>query len=259
MKLKGKIAIVTGGGRGLGRAIALGMAKEGASIVAMSRSEDEINGVVHEIKRSGGEGLPVSGDVSQEGHVSHMMDEIRKHFPSVDILVNNAAIVGPARFLADTDFDTWEKTIGINLHGVFLCCRAVVPIMAEQKSGKIINISSGLGQMPFPRFCAYAVSKAGVIQLTRSLSEELADYNIQVNAIDPGVMDTSMQQEIRNLGPSALGENLYRHFYEYKKKGVLKDPAKVAPLAVFLASRDADHLSGHNGTLDYYAGLGWRP
>jgi fengycin family lipopeptide synthetase B len=259
MKLKGKIAIVTGGGRGLGRAIALAMAKEGASIVAMSRSKDEINGVVDKIKRAGGEGLPVSGDVSQEGHVSRMMDEIGKHFPSVDILVNNAAIVGPARFLADTDFDTWEKTIGINLHGVFLCCRAVVPIMAEQRSGKIINISSGLGQMPFPRFCAYAVSKAGVIQLTRSLSEELADYNIQVNAIDPGVMDTSMQQEIRNLGPSALGENLHRHFYEYKEKGVLRNPAKVSPLAVFLASSDANHLSGHNGTLDYYARLGWRP
>ena len=259
MKLKGKVAIITGGGRGLGRAIAFAMAKEGARIVVMSRSKEEIEEVAHKVRDFGGEELSVPGDVSREADVLNMINETLNRFSTVDILVNNAAILGPAKFLSDTDFKAWRKTIDINLNGVFLCTWAVLPIMAEQRSGKIVNISSGLGQMPFPRFCAYAVSKAGVIQFTRSLAEELKGYNIQVNAIDPGVMDTAMQQEIRNLGVSALGKDLYRHFWEYKDKRVLKDPAEVAPLAVFLASTDADHLSGHFGTHDYYTHFGWRP
>ena len=104
-------------------------------------------------------------------------------FGGIDILVNNAAVIGPARFVEDTDPGAWEKTIAINLHGAFYCAHAMVPIMRRQGKGKIISITSGLGQMPYSRFCAYSVSKAGVIQLTRSLSEEFKDMNIQVNAI----------------------------------------------------------------------------
>lgn len=114
--------------------------------------------------------------------------------------------------------------------------------------------------MPYPRFCAYAVSKAGLIQPTRSLAEELREYDIQVNAIDPGVMDTAMQEEIRNLGPSALGEETHRHFMEFKEQDALKDPKELAVLASFLAaSPGADHLSGHFGTLTEYRHLGWQP
>ena len=113
--------------------------------------------------------------------------------------------------------------------------------------------------MPFPRFCAYGVSKAGIIQLTRSLSEELKEKNIQVNAIDPGVMDTGMQDEIRKLSPSVLGDALHRNFHVYKETGSLKDPAEVANLAVFLASSSSDRLSGYTGTLKDYVRLGWKP
>jgi NAD(P)-dependent dehydrogenase (short-subunit alcohol dehydrogenase family) len=259
MKLRGKTAVVTGASRGLGRAIALAMSKEGARLTIMSRTLNELKFTAHKIIEQGGECLVFQGDVSDPNSVASMARQTMERFSRVDVLVNNAAVIGPTRFLEDADFEAWEKTIDINLNGPFFCARAVVPSMAQQGGGKIISISSGLGQMPFSRFCAYSVSKAGIIQLTRSLSEELKGVNVQVNAIDPGVMDTSMQEQIRALGPSVLRKDIYDHFLEYKEKGYLKDPAEVAALAVFLASNEADHLSGYNGTLSDYADLGWKP
>ncbi|MFH1350895.1 MAG: SDR family oxidoreductase [Pseudomonadota bacterium] len=259
MKLEGKAAVITGAGRGLGRAMALVMSREGARIAIMSRSREELEYTAKQIKNAGQECLIFPGDVSSESDVTGMVTESREVFSKIDILVNNAAIIGPTRFTEDANFTAWKRTMDINLNGAFLCTRAVVPIMIAAGGGKILNISSGLGQMPFPRFCAYAVSKAGMIQLTRSLSEELKEMNIQVNAIDPGVMDTHMQEEIRAQGPEILGESVYRNFLEYKKKGHLKDPAVVASLAVFLVSDEADRISGYFGTLDDYTKLGWRP
>ncbi len=258
MKLKGKTAVVTGAGRGLGRAIALAMAQEGARLTIMSRTRDELDLTASDIREQGGECLVFEGDVSDPDSVASMARQTTECFSGVDVLVNNAAVIGPVRFLEDADLEAWKKTININLNGAFFCARAVVPSMVHRGGGKIINVTSGLGQKPFPRFCAYSVSKAGIDQLTRSLSEELKGKNIKVNAIDPGVMETSMQKEIRSLGPSVLGESIYDHFVEYNKKGYLKDPREVASLAVFLASSESDHLNGYNGTLGDYADLGWK-
>jgi 3-oxoacyl-[acyl-carrier protein] reductase len=149
--------------------------------------------------------------------------------------------------------------MAVNLRSAFLCSRSAALIMRKQGEGKIINITSGLGQMPFPRFCAYGVSKAGVIQMTRSLAEELREFGIQVNAIDPGVMNTKMQEEVRSLGPSVLGPAIHDRFVLYKARGELKAPSLVASVAVFLASSEADHLSGYVAGLDQYKALGWRP
>jgi len=259
MSLKGKVAIITGGGRGLGRATALAMAREGARVAVMARTEEDIAAVVGHIKAKGGQVLAISGDVSQEADVARLVKETVAAFSAVHVLVNNAAVIGPPRFLADADVTAWEETLNVNLTGAYLCTRAVAPMMAEQRKGKIINITSGLGQMAYPRFCAYAVSKAGLIQLTRSLAEELREHNIQVNAIDPGVMDTAMQDAIRGLGPAVLGTEVHRHFVSYKEKRGLKDPHEVARLAVFLASPESDHLTGHLGTLSEYKSLGWKP
>jgi len=259
MRLKEKVAVITGAGRGLGRAIALAMSEEGARMTIMSRTLSELEAVAAQIEARGGYCYTFQGDVSQEAHVSRMAEETLSRYATIDILVNNAAILGPVRFAEDTSSDAWKETIDVNLNGAFHCARAVVPIMIGKGGGKIINISSGLGQMPFPRFSAYGVSKAGIIQLTRSLSEELKEKNIHVNAIDPGVMDTSMQDKIRKLGPSLLSESLHRHFLAYKQNNSLKDPAKVADLAVFLASSSADHLTGFIGTLTDFARLGWNP
>ncbi len=257
MKLVGKIALITGGGRGLGRAMALAFAEEGAEVVIVSRSKVEVDRVAGEIRASGGKGFALQVDISRSGEVASLMKYVRKRFSGLHILVNNAAVMGPPRFLQDGDIESWERTIAINLHGVFFCSREAALIMSSQGSGKIINITSGLGQMPYPRFCAYAVSKAGVTQMTRSLAEELKEYHIQVNAIDPGVMDTRLQRDVRNLDPSVLGKQIHEHFLEYEREGRLKNPAVVASLAVFLAARDSDDLTGHIGTLDTYRRLGW--
>ncbi len=257
MILKKKVAFITGGGRGLGRAMALAMAREGAAAAIMSRSEKELQEVVSIIRASGGEGQYCVGDVSDSKDVSRGIEGAVKKYARLDILVSNAGVIGPARFLEDTDEAAWQKTINTNLYGAFLCCRTAGLVMKERGSGKLINIASGLGQMPYPRFCAYAVSKAGVIQMTRSLSEEWRPMNIQVNAIDPGIMDTGMQEGVRDLGPAALGKDLHDRFVELKERGLLKDPERVTALAVYLASPSSDHLSGHVGTLDYYRRLGW--
>jgi NAD(P)-dependent dehydrogenase (short-subunit alcohol dehydrogenase family) len=258
MKLKDKVAVITGAGRGLGRAIALAMAHEGSSLTIMSRSLNELHDVEAAIAGSGVRCLAFKGDASRDSDVYRMVTQTMTMFGRIDILVNNAAVIGPARFLEDAIPGEWEKTIAINLHGAYYCTHAIAPVMLGQGGGKIICVTSGLGKRPYPRFCAYGVSKAGIIQLTRSLSEEFKDLNIQVNAIDPGVMDTAMQTDIRALGPDALGQQIYGHFMEVKEQGILKDPAIVADLAVFLASPEGDRLSGRYGTLDEYRRLGWK-
>jgi NAD(P)-dependent dehydrogenase (short-subunit alcohol dehydrogenase family) len=257
MKLKGKSAIVTGASRGLGRAVARELAKEGARVMLMSRSQKELRKVAKEIEDDGGVSAFYTGDVSRQEDVLDMVGETKRLFSRIDVLVNNAAVIGPVKFLGDTDVQRWKMTLDTNLNGVFLCSWFVAPVMYETGGGKIINISSGLGQMPFPRFCAYATSKAGVIQFTRSLSEELKEGKILVNAIDPGVMDTPMQEEIRGIDPSLLGASLQRHFLEYKEKGQLKDPGQVARLIVFLSSSESNHITGHYGGLQDYIRLGW--
>jgi NAD(P)-dependent dehydrogenase (short-subunit alcohol dehydrogenase family) len=259
MELEKRTAMITGGGRGLGRATALAMAREGAAVSIMSRTREELRETARLVKERGGQIVLFRGDVSRERDVQRWLDKTLKRFSRVDVLVNNAAVIGPVRFLEDADRAAWDKIMAVNLHGPFFCCRAVALLMQAQGGGRIINVASGLGQMPFPRFCAYSVTKAGIIQLTRSLSSELSPFNIRVNAIDPGVMDTAMQEELRDLGPEILGQEIYGNFAGYKRRGDLRDPAEVAELIVFLASHGADSLNGHIGTLDDYRELGWKP
>ncbi|MCB2189729.1 MAG: SDR family oxidoreductase [Deltaproteobacteria bacterium] len=257
MKLENKSVLITGGGRGLGRAMALAMAREGAGVTVMSRSLEELEAVADQIRTGGGNCLVSRGDVSKSEDVTRTVKQAVDRFSTVDVLVNNAAIIGPVRLREDADLKAWQKTIAVNLNGPCLCCRSVLPFMIQNGGGRIINISSGLGEMPFPRFCAYSVSKAGIIQLTRSLSEEFPPFNIRVNAIDPGVMDTRMQEQIRSFGPEVLGKSVYKNFLEYKDKGGLKNPDEVASLAVVLASPESDRINGFNGTLSEYARMGY--
>lgn len=257
MKLRGKSVIITGAGRGLGRAIAHATSREGAKVTLMSRSLNELEDVAAQIRDRGGTCFVSRGDVSRQDDVTRTVKRTAERFSTVDVLINNAAIIGPVRFWEDADPKAWDKTMAINLNGAFLCARAVLPFMIQNRGGKIINIASGLGQMPFPKFCAYSVSKAGIIQLTRSLSEELGSLNIQVNAIDPGMMDTKLQERIRSFGPAVLGTSVYENLMEYKNKDRFKDPDEIASLAVILASSEADRLSGYNGTLSEYASLGY--
>jgi NAD(P)-dependent dehydrogenase (short-subunit alcohol dehydrogenase family) len=255
--LKGKVAIITGAGRGLGQAIAEAMSKEGAKIAITSRSMHELKAAAEKIRYHGGSVLEIQGDISSETSVLEIVTETEKAFSTVDILVNNAAIIGPAKIITKPGAQEWYHALNVNLIGAYRLILSVLPMMINQKSGKIINITSGLGQRPYPRFCAYGVSKAGLIQLTRSLSEELREWNIQVNAIDPGVMNTNMQSDIRKFDEIILGSDVYQRYHILYEQGMLKDPKEVAPLAVYLASAAADHLTGHNGTPEYYKELGF--
>lgn len=258
MVLKDKAAIVTGAGRGLGKAIAAAFVREGAHVMMMSLDETELEKAAEEIQGiETGSIITYAGNVSKESDVAHAVQETLTNFNALDILVNNAGIVGPPRFLEDTDITTWNITIGINLTGYFLFTRAALAHMIPKRHGKIINIVSGLGQMAFPRFCAYSVSKAGDIQLTRSIASEVETCGIQVNAIDPGLMDTAMHETIREMGPVILGQEVYRQFMEYKAKNILKKPDDVATLAVFLASAASNHITGQIGTMKCYRQLGW--
>ncbi len=244
MNLEGKVAIVTGAGRGLGRAAATALAKAGAKVVLFGPDTKHLEEAAGEIKKSGFQGIVVEGDVSVAGDVDRLVNETRNRFGSVDVLFNNAGIIGPPRFLEDANADAWFTAINVNLSGMYLTCRAAIPMMTEKGGGRIINVTSGLGRMPFPKFCAYCVSKAGVDQLTRCLSEEFRNTGIRVNAIDPGVMDTPMQEQIRSLGEEKLGSDLHRRFTSFKTQGGLTDPGQVAKLVVYLASEDAGEISG---------------
>ena len=183
-------------------------------------------------------------DVTDRAKVFEMVEKTLEEFGKIDILVNNAGIypVGP---FVEIPVEEWNMVVDINLNGAFFCTRAVVPLMAKRIQGKIINISSGLGEIRLPRFCAYSVSKAGINQFTSSLSVELKEKNIQVNGVDPGILDTQMQDEIRAMGPDILGDPVHQVFLENKEKGYLKDPEDVAALAVFLGSNSIKSCSKH--------------
>jgi 3-oxoacyl-[acyl-carrier protein] reductase len=245
MKLQNKVAIITGGGRGLGRAVALLFAKEGAKVVLAARSLEEIEHVATELRALRKEALPVPADVSDEGQVREMVKRTLEAFGTVDILVNNAGARGPIAPIHEIPLAEWEQALKVNLTSAFLCSRAILPTLMEKKKGKIINVTTTL--TPRPNLTPYMVAKAGLIHFTKQLSRELKEYNIQVNSIHPGVMDTRMQEEIRKAGAKAIGTDMFERL---KEEGMLHTPDEPAKLVLFLASRAADGITGEYLSFD---------
>jgi NAD(P)-dependent dehydrogenase (short-subunit alcohol dehydrogenase family) len=258
MILDGKVAIVTGAGRGLGGASAIAMTREGASLVILSRTPAELRETAGRIKDLGGRVLSLRADVSKPKEVETVVRQTLSRFKKIDILMNNAAIIGPLKPTFKIKEREWDQTLDINLKGIYLFSKAVIPHMIKQRRGKIINVISGLGEIVMPPFGPYSVAKAGLIHLTKFMAEELKDYDIQVNGLDPGIMDTGMQEEIRTAGPEVLGVELYKQVLGWKERGELKAPEKVARLAVFLASAASDSFTGESGTETYYRKWGYR-
>ena len=190
MNLTDKIAIVTGAGQGIGKAIAMRLANAGANVAVLDLNMDAAEASAREIEGAGGSAMPVQADVTQFSDVNAAVEKVISNFGRVDILVNNAGIAGRTLPLTDLEESDWDTVIGVNLTGVFLCCKAVIQPMIDQDYGRIVNIASIAGKEGNPTLIPYSVSKAGVICLTKALAKEVTDYNIRVNAVSPAVIQT---------------------------------------------------------------------
>lgn len=243
MKLKDKVAIVTGGGRGIGEAIALAFAREGARLAIASRTKTELDQVASQIENLGGQVQVIPTDVSQRDNVTRLIEATLTAYGQIDVLVNAAGVYGPIGPMWDVDVDKWIQAMKINLFGTFMCCHTVLPHMIERRQGKIVNFSGGGAASPLPRFTAYGVSKTAIVRLTETLAEEVKEFNVQVNAVAPGAVDTSLQDDVLTAGERA-GDLLarIRRLRETGEGGVPRE--LPAELVVFLASDDSDGLSG---------------
>ena len=242
MDLEGKVAIVTGGGRGIGKAIGVAFAREGARVVLTSRTPRDLEEAVKEIRVAKGEGIAVTADVTNKGDVQRLVNTTLERYSSPHILVNSAGTIGPIGPLHETDEQEWIQTIHSNLIGPFLCSRAALPYMIKQREGKIINLSGGGAASPFPNFTAYSASKAAIVRLTETLAKELLEYNIQVNAVAPAIVNTRMQEQILATGNAAGPKFIEKVQREIKNSDAHLE--KVTRLAVFLASSKSNGLTG---------------
>ncbi len=239
MQFDGKVAIITGGSLGIGLAMSKAFAAEGANLVVVSNDKTQFENV-KEI--TGVQVETFEADVSKPEQVDAMVEFALEKFGTVDILVNCAGIYGPIGLITDNDVNHWITTININLYGTFLCMRAVLPTMMKNNRGKIVNMSGGGGASPLPRFSAYGTAKAGVIRLTETIANEVKDYNIDINAIAPGAVNTRLLDESLAAG-NAVGPEFRAKILKQKEEGGVP-PEKVAELAVYLASSESDGLSG---------------
>jgi NAD(P)-dependent dehydrogenase (short-subunit alcohol dehydrogenase family) len=239
-RLDGKIAIVTGAGRGLGREMALSLAGAGAHIVATARSIDQLEETASLVRETGVRCLVISCDVTDSAQVKAMVQQTIDEFGRVDILINNAGGVTAAhnRAIEGISDEDWFEGINVNLSSAFYCSRAVAPLMAEQKSGKIINITSGWGMRASRNTYLYPIAKGGVIQLTKVLAITYAQDNVQANAIAPGHFPAGLTEEER----AGRGR--------FMPVGRVGDHWEIGPLAVFLCSEAADHITGATVTID---------
>ncbi|MBU0476603.1 3-oxoacyl-ACP reductase FabG [Patescibacteria group bacterium] len=240
MELNGKVAIITGARRGMGRAHALVLAEAGAKVAVSDISEEDCQKVVEEIKEKGGEAIAIKCNVTEKGEVEEMVKKTVEKFGKIDILVNNAGIYQFKPFLELTE-EEWDKTLDINLKGYFFCAQAVAKEMAKQKSGVIVNIASvAMGQqgVGFPNIVHYCASKGGIAAMTEAMALELAVYNIRVNAVSPGMIETPMIDVVKS-DPAAMKAMMARI-----PLGRVGKPEEVSNLVLFLASDKSSYMTG---------------
>ena len=241
-ELTGRRALITGAGRGIGRAIAEELAAAGADVAISARSSDQVDQVVADLTASGAHALGIPLDVREPAAVKAAVASIEKQWGGIDILVNNAGVLGPIGRTDTNDVEDWLDTIRINLGGCFLCTHACLPGMVERATGgRIINLSGGGAVSPRPNFSAYGASKAAIVRLTETLAAEVADLGIQVNAIAPGAVNTQMTQETV-AAREAAGDEATLAAHQLHAGGV--DPRHPARLARFLASARSDGITG---------------
>lgn len=240
--LGGQVALVTGGGRGLGRAFAQALAEAGASVVVTARSEDQIAETVKLIDEAGGKAIAVQGDVSSSEDTNAVVQEAVSQFGPVDILVNNAGVGGPGKSLLEDSPEEWWETFEINVRGPYLYTRAVMPAMMERRQGRIINVSSGAAYFQFPYYTAYGSSKAALSYISNNLAFELKEFGVAIFALSPGLVRTAMSE--RTSYSSESNEYIRNMFTKRFAEGDDTPIARTVELFMFLASGKADALSG---------------
>jgi 3-oxoacyl-[acyl-carrier protein] reductase len=247
-KLEGRAAVVTGGGRGIGRAICLGFAKEGADVIVNYASKDQpAQEVVEIIKKNGRKAVAVKGNVAVKADADRIIQTAIDHFGRIDILVNNAGVSKPNMLYRMTE-EQWDEVVDIHLKGSFLCIQAASKYMMEHKYGKIVNVTSSAGLWGTKGQINYSAAKGGVVALTKSAARELGGHGITVNVIQPGYVSTEMTEKIRTdpkLKEIYAGRILLGRFAE---------PEEVVPAFVFLASEDSSYITGQLFCVD--GGLG---
>jgi NAD(P)-dependent dehydrogenase (short-subunit alcohol dehydrogenase family) len=244
--LAGQVALVTGGGRGLGRTFAQRLSAAGATVAVAARSHDEVEETAALINDTGGRALALPLDVVDQGAVAEALGVVQRQLGPVDLLINNAGVAGPLGPIAETDPMAWWRTFEVNLHGAFLCARAVLPAMIARGRGRIINVSSSAGTRPWPYVSAYAISKAALLHFTENLAKETRKQGITVFAIHPGIVRTAMLEDVLQMeGLSDSPEGLVKEwFLQQFADGREVPPDSAADLVLLLAEGTADSLSG---------------
>lgn len=244
MKLEGKVALVTGAARGIGRSIALLFAKEGAHLILDDILEDKVREVAEEIKGFGGEALPVKADVSKSDQVAFMVSKAMDRFNRIDVLVNNAGVneTGLAEDFAE---HSWDNVLGTDLKGVFLCSQVVGREMIKKRQGSIVNISSIAGFNALPGRVGYCSAKSAIIMLTKVLAIEWAKHNIRVNAVAPGYVRTKMIEEMMELG--VLDEKKITQRTPMQR---ISHPDEIARIVLTLSSEESSYITGATISVD---------
>jgi NAD(P)-dependent dehydrogenase (short-subunit alcohol dehydrogenase family) len=246
MKLKNKCAIITGGNQGFGLAVAEVFLNEGANIIICARNQqklDETNEYLKSKISRPSQLICIQADISKPEDNEKLVEAAEINFGGVDILVANAGVYGPKGKLEDTNWDDWSQAIDINVKGTVLTCKAVIPAMKLKMAGKIIILSGGGATKPMPYLSAYAVSKAAVVRFAETLAGELSEFNINVNAIAPGALNTRLLDEVLASGPEKVGKTFYEQSLKQKESGG-SPLSKGAELCVYLASDESNGLTG---------------
>ncbi len=241
MSLNGRVSIITGAGRGIGKAIAKRFAEEGSIVVLAARSVDEVNNTLKEIEEEDGKGTVIRTDISKINDVNNLVKQVIERFSKIDILVNNAGVIKPIAPIHMVKTDEWEDHIKINMFGTFYCIKTVLPYMILANYGKIINMSGGGAFNAMANFSAYGASKAAIVRITEIVAAEVKGHNISVNTIAPGAIKTRITYDIFESAEMA-GIERDRAKDVIEKGGATLD--KVITLALFLASEESNGLSG---------------
>jgi NAD(P)-dependent dehydrogenase (short-subunit alcohol dehydrogenase family) len=250
MKLKNKVAIITGGGTGIGKAISFAFANEGATIVVAARNLPRLEDVAKDIKSRGGKAKAIQTDISDYEQVKRMVAQTIDEFGQIDILVNNAAMgTFNNADVADMTLDNWLETLATNVTGTMLCSREVLKYMIPRRSGNIINVSSVAGLSGVPKESPYSVSKWGIIGFTETLAIEAGKHNIRVNCISPGATRTKEFDDWVKGSAKSVGisyEEVMRKLTDNNALKRIAEPPEIAACIVFLASDDSSAITGHN-------------